>query len=140
MIQDFISIFSGIVLMKDSKILLLRKKNTGIRTVPFIKENNGISLTDKSLQNIEDILNIKINPDSLIKSIIVNKVTEEKETSLGHFTICIQRQWELNLNTQNTQYDNIYRFELNELDSIKITADMLDILKAINNWKKYLEL
>ncbi len=140
MIQDSINIFSWIVLMKDSKILLLRKKNTWIRTIPFIKNKNGESITNQTLNNIESILHIKINPDSLVKSIIVNKTNEESEASIWCFSICIKRQWELKLSMQQENHSEFNWFEINKLNSLNITPDLVKILEAINSWKKYLEL
>ncbi len=101
---------------------------------------NGESVESQRLQNIEKILNIKINPDSLIQSLVVNKITEKNQASLWYFAICIDRQWEPKLNTQQEEYSEFIWSEIKDLNKIKITPDLVKILETIDIWEKYLEL
>jgi len=135
-----IKFLTGLFLLQNKKILLLEKKiETGtVWTLPF-RQVYGFRHPTEHLKDLtKELFDIEINRDHLIKKLIVHKLSEDADVSIGFFPSTITREWKIRLNKFNI-FKKFERFSYDELPQ-NITDDLRKIIIAHNNNQKYIEL
>jgi len=135
-----ISLFAGVFLIKDQKVLLLHKKSGEweVWTIPFFEATQGQYPQKMLISRCKDLLGIELESYNLVKTFVAHKLNEESKVSLGSFSSCILWDGEIVLNTAY-QYDKFERFDYKELPE-NMTSDMKLIFQSRQNESWYLEL
>lgn len=132
------NIYTAIIPLKEKRILLFKKKDKAVRTIPFVEIDGEKSRIQTAISQVKHTLGIIVNKEKLVHPLIVNKVNKLKKGSLGYFALSIDRQGEL-INKQQDFYSHYERFALDDIPT-DVTADLKKILTALLSWKKMLEL
>ncbi len=131
--------YTGVVLMRNKKVLLMKKKQTNhhVRTIPFTLAQDQYPQS-AAIQVLRDHLYIDVDPQMLTQHLVINKVDKNKNHSLGYFSLCIQRDWEIK-NRLKEQFHWFDRFAQEDFPEA-MTPDMKTILEHILDGQKYIEL